>query len=60
MKLLRTYNYKSKYDWAPWIEIPYVNKVMDLWRTDKLKRSSPYLEYTPENLVPIGLNPFKK
>lgn len=60
MKLLRTYNYKSKYDYARWIEIPYANKAVDLSVTQKLEVCNPYLEYTPENVVPIGLNPFKK
>ena len=60
MKLLRTYTYKSKYDFERWIEIPYANKAVDLWDTDKLEVCSPYLEYTPENVVPIGINPFKK
>ena len=60
MKLLRTYNYRTNNDYARWIEIPYANKVMDLWDTQKLEVCDLYLEYTPKNVVPIRLNPFKK
>lgn len=60
MKLLRTYNCEVFNDCVRWIEIPYANKVMDLWDTHKLKVCNPYLEYTPDNVVPIKLNPFKK
>ena len=60
MKLLRTYKYKSNYDCVQWIEFPYANKAVDLWDTKKLKVCNPYLDYTPGNVVPIGLNPFKK
>lgn len=60
MKLLRTYNYRIDNYCARWIEIPYANKAVDLWATQKLEVCDPYLEYTPENAVPIKLNPFKK
>ena len=60
MKLLRTYNYKVYNDCARWIEIPYANKAVDLWYNQKLRVCNPDFEYTPKNVVPIGLNPFKK
>ena len=60
MKLLRTYNYRVDNDYARWIEIPYANKAVELWYNQKLKVCNPYLDYTPENVIPIGLNPFKK
>ena len=60
MKLLRTYTHIPKYECAQWIEIPYANKAVDLWDNEKLEVCNPYFEYTPENVVPIGFNPFKK
>ena len=60
MKLLRTYTCKSKYECAQWIEIPYADKAVDLWDTEKLEVCNQYLEYTTETVVPIGFNPFKK